>query len=205
MEIIEQETLNKFLSKNNKLINKPMNHQWYDYYTDGRVLIRIPESGAISLAWTLSDQAIKWFSLPNKGKLALITPVDILMTDCTTCNSTGKYTTCPECEGAGFLDFSTAYSCYEVSCDTCGGIGTVSGDKYPNQQDCEWCDQGKVVVESSENCRELFSRTFHPNAMRLLYMLPNLKMYDTPINGDMFKFIFDGGEGFFLSQKQEQE
>lgn len=66
--------------------------------------------------------------------------------DCTYCGGTGKLTkqTCPECEGACFVDFENDFNSYVVDCDTCNAKGTTKVHKEPFPT-CEACNGEKQL------------------------------------------------------------
>ena len=122
---------------------------------------------------------------------------------CKLCNGKGKahYIECPECEGAGIVTWETAYSEYEVTCESCYGEGKVLAKKWK-----------KLVPTKELICSECSGKGIMPNrqpiqignyhlqafAVNKLIELPSLKITRKVNHCQAAYFQFEGGEGFIM-------
>jgi hypothetical protein len=49
---------------------------------------------------------------------------------CSACGGAGKEFTCPECDGSGTVEWENEFHWYESLCDTCGGKGVISQERF---------------------------------------------------------------------------
>lgn len=182
-------------AENEKLAN-PWSWDGWSCASDGRIAVRIPHVAGLDREPPFdSAKTLRW-DPKNDGEWVDI-PQYVLpeKRDCKACHGTGKVDFCPECEGEGIVEFSNSFNFYTVDCGSCGGEGTVFGNKI----NCRSCS-GKGFVFAEEHCPVVFGTGDVDISAFLLEKIkdfPGIKIFTAPTD-TMFHIKFDGGDGIVM-------
>ena len=167
----------------------------YDFYTDGHIVVRVKSTGIIDRKSPISESLISYFEVDRTDPQP-IPPIDINFIGCWVCRGSGRVTTCKECLGEGELTFDTGYNSYDFECKTCHGDGVTSG----GIDVCQECaGSGVVIDDCTNNDVEIVGAKFSPKTAAKMLSLPGVKIFKAPVKPNMYKFIFDGGDGLIMA------
>jgi hypothetical protein len=197
------EILKKFCSDDATRVNvaTPWSKGEHSYATNGHILIRVPRLEDVPERDDAPGAVDKMFDIPAPAEwfpLAEIALPDVALTTektCPDCNGTvgEEGADCPECDGAGTVDFDNRFSDYEVDCKTCDGEGKI--------KKCETCNStGKIEVKSL-NPVAVGGAHFQLHYLLLLKELPNCKIGPAEKPMGQAPFQFDGGDGLLMPMK----
>lgn len=139
----------------------------YSYATDGRYLVRIKKIEGYEENKRRGTDADNLL-LANPNDFVAVVSLDDIKVDpaiCPICNGEAKPKECPECFGAGIVEFDNEYSEYEVDCKTCGGLGQVKS--------CSKC-HGSGIDLSAET--ELMGTYFMSSLLYNVKKLPGCQL-----------------------------
>ena len=177
-------------------LDKPFTDGGYDFYTDGHIVVRVKSTGEISRECPFDKSLMPYFSKKISDKSLPIPKVDIKFIGCWTCRGTEFTSVCKECSGEGEVTLDTNYNSYEFECKTCRGDGVTPG----GVDTCQWCaGSGEVIDDASNNDVEMLGNKFNVKLISKILALPNIKIFEEPVEPNMYKFVFDGGDGLIMA------
>jgi hypothetical protein len=166
----------------------------FTYASNGHIIVRVPRLADIeSNAGPKVDDLFHadppaWFHLSG------LSLPEIEIKECSTCGGKGKDCECPECNGAGEIEFDNMRSRYTVECLTCGGFGNI-------KDDCLDCSgKGTIEIEKPYPFK-IGTSHFQVIYLRWLAELPNCSIGPSPDPLKPAPFRFDGGDGLLMPMR----
>jgi hypothetical protein len=189
--------LDSFLGKNDKRFCHPFSWDEWTGATDGYAIVRVPRIKGIDdpphfpvevliLPWE-PTQIGEWVDLPKYDP-----PIRL---PCLSCEGSGQVRLCPECAGAGKVQWRTRFNDYSDECKTCHAAGYVGG----KGKKCNNCDGEGLTYILDEMAGGFCKDEYDINIFLLekIKKLPGVKLYTAHTKG-MFHFRFAGGEGLLM-------
>jgi len=175
---------------NREKLLKPFNIGNYTFASDGCSLVRVPRlyyydknspQDFSSIIFPDYKTIDSWVTLPELE----------LCKKCPMCEGKGVVERCRECNGTGRVRFTTDYSRYFPECKKCEGDGISTGGE---DSICDLCMGTKedphetIMIKKVKISRQMIKK---------IKSLPNAK-WSLKAPGELFPFIFDGGEGMAI-------
>ena len=171
----------------------PFSYGDHSYATDGRYLVRTNKIEGYEEDEKRGTDADNLLLANPNDFVAVVSMNDIEVdpATCPVCKGEAKPKECPECFGAGVVEFDTEYNDYEVDCKTCDGGGQINS--------CSKC-YGSGVDSSAET--QVMGIYFMSHLLHNVKKLPNCQL---KIRSDKTKpsvFTFDGGDGLIMCKNK---
>ena len=182
-------------------VQTPWHVNGYSYSTNGSVLLRVKgQYGKADTEGKFPKMDEFFFEAKGRGVGLDIKKFNQnkLQYPCNECSPDHPTTrqSCKECNGEGWVEFSSGFNNYDFECKGCHGDGYTG---IVNRKDCDECLG--TGIELNHRARWQFGERWY--SMSLLdYLnshLPNVKFYpDANPCKDALLFQFDGGDGIIM-------
>jgi len=185
--------LMKFCEPSIESIAQPFSHAQHTYASNGHILIRTARildvherDDAPSL-----DNINKYFhpSIIQQKHQPIPDMVKSKKIYCSECGGKGKDYNCPECNGAGFVEFDTDYHHYECPCESCHGTRILQGV-------CPKCDG--VGYYFKQEPFQIGTQYYHKRYLAMIRDLPCSVFAPGNNINEPGHFIFAEGDGLLM-------